>query len=181
MPSTLTNKNTQDMTPEEQGAFFELFKYKEHLSWLLSTKPERRRALHASLVASHHSRAETVKALGGLKRPEKFCSPLLAKAMSDKLGESLDVRGVIFQHVRSTSSLLGLRKKRVLPIDGDLLGAACENFEVSETWLTGVTVDEKVRRRLLWGAQSLQRHPGLVLPDAAGGDSAASKKSEPVQ
>ena len=44
-----------------------------------------------------------------------------------------DVEGVVFQHVRSTSSLLGLRKKLVLPIDRDLLMAACENFEDSET------------------------------------------------
>jgi hypothetical protein len=43
------------------------------------------------------------------------------------------VTGVVFQHVRSTSSLLGLRKKLVLPINRDLLVAACENFESRET------------------------------------------------
>ncbi len=53
--------------------------------------------------------------------------------MSDKLSMPLDVSGVVFQHVRSTSSLLGLRKKLVLPINRDLLVAACENFESRET------------------------------------------------
>ena len=72
-------------------------------------------------------------ALAELKSPESFCAPLLAQAMSDKLGEPLDIEGVVFQHVRSTSSLLGLRKKLITPIDRDLLMAACENFESSET------------------------------------------------
>ncbi|WP_368736919.1 NEL-type E3 ubiquitin ligase domain-containing protein [Pseudomonas nunensis] len=53
--------------------------------------------------------------------------------MSDKLGEPLDINGIVFQHIRSTSSFLGLNKKLVLPIDRDLLVAACENFEESET------------------------------------------------
>ncbi|MGF6208906.1 NEL-type E3 ubiquitin ligase domain-containing protein [Pseudomonas frederiksbergensis] len=133
MSSTANDQTPQAMTPEEQGVFFEFFKRKQFPQWLFTATAERRKALHASLVASHHSRADAVKATAGLKSPEQFCTPLLAKAMSDKLGEPLDIRGIVFQHVRSTSSLLGLRKKLVLPIDRDLLAAACENFEASET------------------------------------------------
>ncbi|WP_320110098.1 dermonecrotic toxin domain-containing protein [Pseudomonas sp. B21-053] len=121
------------MTPEEQGVFFDFFKRKKLPAWLLEDTLQRRKGLHAALVASHHSRADVIKAIGGLKSPEKFCAPLLAKAMSDKLGEPLDINGIVFQHIRSTSSFLGLNKKLVLPIDRDLLVAACENFEESET------------------------------------------------
>lgn len=133
MSSTPINKTPQGMTPEEQGVFFDFFKRKTLPSWLLESTPQRRQALHAALVASHYSRAEIITAMAGLKSPEKFCAPLLAKAMSDKLGESLDITGIVFQHVRSTSSFLGLNKKLILPIDRDLLAAACENFEESET------------------------------------------------
>ncbi|MET0779021.1 MAG: NEL-type E3 ubiquitin ligase domain-containing protein [Pseudomonas mandelii] len=100
---------------------------------MLTASRQLRSDLYESLVTSHHSRSELANLLKGLKSPESFCTPLLAQAMSDKLGTPLETQGVIFQHVRSTSSLLGLRKKLVLPIDRDLLAAACENFELSET------------------------------------------------
>ncbi|VVN72414.1 NEL-type E3 ubiquitin ligase domain-containing protein [Pseudomonas fluorescens] len=128
-----TNNTALDsMTPEQQGAFFSLIK-QQTPSWLLESPSDVRAALRKSLIASYRTRREVLDALGELKSPESFCAPLLAKAMSDKLGEPLDIEGVVFQHVRSTSSLLGLRKKLITPIDRDLLMAACENFESSET------------------------------------------------
>lgn len=120
------------MTPEQQGVFFSLIK-KQVPSWVLESPTDIRDALRKSLLASHRSRSAVAAVLGGLKSPESFCAPLLAKSMSDKLGSSLDIEGVVFQHIRSTSSLLGLRKKLITPIDRDLLMAACENFESSET------------------------------------------------
>ncbi|VVN98686.1 hypothetical protein PS710_02478 [Pseudomonas fluorescens] len=131
---TVETNNTalNSMTPEQQGAFFSLIK-QQAPSWLLESPSDVRAALRKSLVASYRSRRAVADALGELKSPESFCAPLLVKAMSDKLGEPLDIEGVVFQHVRSTSSLLGLRKKLITPIDRDLLMAACENFESSET------------------------------------------------
>jgi hypothetical protein len=126
------NTALNSMTPEQQGAFFSLIK-QQAPSWLLESPSDVRAALRTSLLASYRTRRAVADALGELKAPERFCAPLLAKAMSAKLGEPFDVEGVIFQHVRSTSSLLGLRKKLITPIDRDLLMAACENFESSET------------------------------------------------
>ncbi|WP_219097232.1 NEL-type E3 ubiquitin ligase domain-containing protein [Pseudomonas sp. UMAB-40] len=132
MSSPPTNSNTPVLTPDQQGVFFDLIKSNAPV-WLLTASSQLRRELYESLSASHGSRGELADLLKGFKSPESFCTPLLAQAMSDKLGAPLDTVGVIFQHVRSTSSLLGLRKKLVLPIDRDLLSAACENFELSET------------------------------------------------
>ena len=126
------NTALNSMTPEQQGAFFSLIK-QQAPSWLLESNSDVRASLRKSVLASYRTRRTVIDALGELKSPERFCSPLLAKAMSDKLGEPFDVEGVVFQHVRSTSSLLGLRKKLITPIDRDLLMAACENFESSET------------------------------------------------
>lgn len=127
-----TNTALENMTPQQQGAFFSLIK--QHApSWLLESNSDVRAALRKSLLASCSTRRAVADAVGALQSPEHFCAPLLAKSMSDKLGEPLDIEGVVFQHVRSTSSLLGLRKKLVTPIDRDLLMAACENFESSET------------------------------------------------
>lgn len=126
------NTRLPAMTPKQQGVFFEFIK-QQAPSWILESPADIRSALHESLIASYRSRSAAVEALRALKSPESFCAPLLAKAMSDKLGTPFDIEGVIFQHVRSTSSLLGLRKKLVTPIDRDLLTAACENFESTET------------------------------------------------
>lgn len=127
--------NTADvaLTPEQQGVFYELLKGSPIPPWLAQASSAARTALHASIVASQRSRADAVRAMAVLKNPQEFCTPLLSKAIADKLGEPLDIRGVVFQHIRSTSSLLGLRKKLILPIDRDLLVAACENFEDKET------------------------------------------------
>ncbi|WP_085710095.1 MULTISPECIES: NEL-type E3 ubiquitin ligase domain-containing protein [unclassified Pseudomonas] len=120
------------MTAEEQGIFFDLLK-QQMPSWLLNAPINDRNVLYNNLKSSFQSRQTLLKQLQALKSPEHFCAPLLAKAMSDRLGEPFDVAGAVFQHVRSTSSLLGLRKKLILPIGRDLLTAACENFELSET------------------------------------------------
>lgn len=119
-------------TSEQKGVFFDLIK-KNAPPWVLAASEELRRELYNSLMASHRTRNAASVLMTKLQSPEQFCAPLLAKAMSDKLSSPLDVTGVVFQHVRSTSSLLGLRKKLVLPINRDLLAAACENFESSET------------------------------------------------
>lgn len=119
-------------TSEQKGVFFDLIK-KNAPPWVLAASEELRRELYNSLMASHRTRNAAGVLMTKLQSPEQFCAPLLAKAMSDKLSSPLDVTGVVFQHVRSTSSLLGLRKKLVLPINRDLLAAACENFESSET------------------------------------------------
>ncbi|MGL6243136.1 NEL-type E3 ubiquitin ligase domain-containing protein [Pseudomonas sp.] len=132
MSSLPINSNTSVLTPDQQGIFFDLIKSNAP-AWLLTASSQLRGELYETLIASHRSRSELADLLKGFKSPENFCTPLLAKAMSDKLGTPLDTTGVIFQHVRSTSSLLGLRKKLVLPIDRDLLTAACENFELGET------------------------------------------------
>jgi hypothetical protein len=120
------------LTPEQQSIFFDLVKSNTP-AWLLAASAPLRAELYESLNASHRSRSEVSSLLKTLQSPEDFCTPLLAKAMSDKLGAPLEVAGVVFQHVRSTSSLLGLRRKLVLPIDRNLLSAACENFELNET------------------------------------------------
>lgn len=122
-----------EMTSEQQGVFYEFFKGVEIPSWLAQASSEARDALRTSVIASQRSRAEALTAMIALKAPQQFCEPLLSQAMAEKLGEPLDIRGVVFQHIRSTSSLFGLRKKLVLPIDRDLLIAACENFEANET------------------------------------------------
>jgi hypothetical protein len=127
-----TNDTPMTMTPEQQGVFFSLMQQRVP-SWVLESSTDIRGALRTSLLASYRSRDALAQTLSDLNSPESFCAPLLAKAMSDKLGRSLDMEGVVFQHIRSTSSLLGLRKKLVTPIDRDLLMAACENFESSET------------------------------------------------
>lgn len=120
------------MTPAQEGVFFELYK-KQIPSWLLESSEAIRNDLYESLKSSFKSRHAALEKLRALNSPQSFCTPLLARAMAEKLGEPFEVDGAIFQHVRSTSSLLGLRKKLVLPIDRDLLTAACENFELSET------------------------------------------------
>lgn len=121
-----------EMTPAQQGVFYELFK-EQIPSWLLESSTVLRGALYVSLKASYLSRHIAREQAKTLSSPQTFCTPLLAKAMTQKLGEPFEVAGAIFQHVRSTSSLLGLRKKLVLPIQRDLLAAACENFELAET------------------------------------------------
>ncbi|WP_277761914.1 NEL-type E3 ubiquitin ligase domain-containing protein [Pseudomonas sp. A34-9] len=120
------------MTPAQQGVFFDLFK-KQMPPWLLAASEVLRGELYESLKSSYKSRSTALEQLKAFQSPQSFCTPLLAKAMSEKLGEPFEVEGAIFQHIRSTSSLLGLRKKLVLPIDRDVLTAACENFELSET------------------------------------------------
>jgi hypothetical protein len=127
-----SNSKPPAMTPAQQGVFFDLIK-NQTPSWLLESSSELRNELYRSLKASYQTRRDALEDLKAFKSPEAFCTPLLAKAMSDKLGEPFEVEGVVFQHVRSTSSLLGLRKKLVLPIDRHLLMAACENFEAPET------------------------------------------------
>jgi len=121
------------MTPEQQGVFFEFFQRQPMPAWVSQASAEQRAALHAAVVASHKSRAAALVAMATLQNPQQFCTPLLSKALAVKVGETFDLRGLVFQHVRSTSSLFGLRKKLVLPIDRDVLVAACENFEESET------------------------------------------------
>jgi len=120
------------MTPAQQGVFFELYE-KQIPDWLLKSSETVRNDLYESFKASFKSRHAALEQLRALKSPQSFCTPLLAKAMAEKLGEPFEVEGAIFQHVRSKSSLLGLRRKLVLPINRDLLTAACENFELSET------------------------------------------------
>lgn len=127
-----THQPIPALRPEQQSIFFDLVKSNTP-AWLLAASAPLRAELYESLNASHRSRSEVSSLLKTLQSPEDFCTPLLAKAMSDKLGAPLEVAGVVFQHVRSTSSLLGLRRKLVMPIDRDLLSAACENFELSET------------------------------------------------
>lgn len=127
-----SKSNSPSMTPAQQGVFFELYK-KQMPSWLLESSESARNDLYESLKASFKSRHSALEQLRRLQSPQGFCKPLLAKAMAEKLGGPFEVDGAVFQHVRSTSSLLGLRKKLVLPIDRDLLTAACENFELSET------------------------------------------------
>ncbi|UQS16069.1 NEL-type E3 ubiquitin ligase domain-containing protein [Pseudomonas sp. HS6] len=122
-----------EMTPAQQGVFFDLVK-KQLPGWLLQSTAEVRAVLYKSLIASYRSREAALAGLRTFQSPEAFSSPLLEKAMSDQLGEPLQVQGVIFQHIRSTSSLFGLRQKLILPIARDLLAAACENFEFHETF-----------------------------------------------
>ncbi|MCX4216356.1 leucine-rich repeat domain-containing protein [Pseudomonas sp. MCal1] len=127
-----SDSNTPVMTPAQQGVFFDLYK-KQIPNWLLESSETARNDLYESFKKSFKSRHAAREKLRALKSPQSFCTPLLAKAMAEKLGEPFEVEGAIFQHVRSASSLLGLHRKLVLPINRDLLTAACENFELSET------------------------------------------------
>ncbi|WP_224450867.1 MULTISPECIES: NEL-type E3 ubiquitin ligase domain-containing protein [unclassified Pseudomonas] len=119
------------MTPEQQGAFFSVVK-QQMPGWVLGASSEVRAALRKSLMASFVSRAAASATLRKLQSPEKYCRPLLETAFSEKLHMPCETTGVVFQHIRSISSLLKLRKKLVTPIGRDLLLAACENFEASE-------------------------------------------------
>lgn len=132
MNTESNNNSLLEMPPEQQGIFYELIK-QQAPQWLLTADTAVRDALYAALVASFRTRSEVMNVLKGLKSPESFCMPRLTKALSDKLGMPIDVPSVIFQHIRSTSSLLGLRQKLIMPINRDLLTAACENFDASET------------------------------------------------
>ncbi|UQS18102.1 hypothetical protein JJN09_04180 [Pseudomonas sp. HS6] len=146
------------MTPAQQGVFFELLK-NQVPSWALQSSDELRVALYESLKASFHSRNEVNAELNKFKSPEQFCAPLLAEAMAGKLGEPLQVEGVIFQHIRYTSSLHGLRKKLVLPIAQDLLTAACDNFEASET-----VAENDHERSLIYIPEKITGHSNKILP-----------------
>lgn len=126
------NTSTAQPTPAQQGVFFDLLK-RQTPAWLLESSAQLRHQLYESLKNSYRTRQAALDDLKALKSPEAFCAPLLNLAMSAKLGETFEVEGVVFQHIRSTSSFLGLRKKLVLPIERDLLTAACENFEAHET------------------------------------------------
>jgi len=148
-----------DMTPEQQGVFFDFFKQKEIPSWLIQASSTKRESLHRCIVASQVSRANAINAMALLKPPHSFCAPLLTKAISDKVGEPLNIKGVVFQHVRSTSSLLGLRSKLILPIDRDLLEAACENFEDSET-----LADSDHEKSLIYQPEKINGRSNKVLP-----------------
>ena len=110
MPAEPATPSIPVLTPDQKGVFFDLIKSNVP-AWLLTASSELRRELHDSLIASHGSRSELANRLKGLQSPTSFCAPLLAKAMSDQLGTPLDTVGVVFQHVRSTSSLLGLAQK----------------------------------------------------------------------
>jgi len=120
------------MSPAQQGIFYGLVS-QQIPQWLLKSDAKVRNDLYNALIASFQKRSEALSMLQRLKSPENFCMPLLTKALADRLGKPVDVAGVVFQHARSTSSLFGLRKKLVTPINRDLLSAACENFEQSET------------------------------------------------
>ncbi|MFJ4193125.1 dermonecrotic toxin domain-containing protein [Pseudomonas sp. NPDC089534] len=146
------------MTPAQQGVFFDLLK-KQVPAWILDSSQDSRTALYESLKSSFRSRAAVLEDLSAFKSPEQFCAPLLAAALSAKLAEPVQVEGVVFQHVRSTSSLLGLRRKLVLPIDRDLLGAACENFELSET-----RADNYHERSLIYIPNRITGHTHKILP-----------------
>ena len=145
------------MTPAQQGVFFDFYK-KQIPSWLLASSEAARKNLYESLKTSFKSRDAALEQFRQLKSPQSFCTPLLAKAMAEKLGEAFEVDGAIFQHVRSTSSLLGLRKKLVLPIDRGLLTAACENFELSETLASNYH-----ERSLLYIPKRVTGHANQVL------------------
>jgi hypothetical protein len=121
-----------DLTLAQRGAFFDLLE-KNIPAWLLSASDDVRRELYLSMITSYGLKNEVSTLLAALRSPEDFCLPLLTKAMSDRLGAPLDVTGVVFQHIRSTSSLFGLKRKLVLPINRNVLTAACDNFEQSET------------------------------------------------
>ncbi|WP_085586178.1 MULTISPECIES: dermonecrotic toxin domain-containing protein [unclassified Pseudomonas] len=146
------------MTPAQQGVFFDLLK-NQIPAWVLESSQESRAALYGSLKSGFRSRFAVLEELRAFKSPESFCAPLLAKALSAKLVEPVQVEGVIFQHVRSTSSLLGLRRKLVLPIDRDLLGAACENFELSET-----RAENYHESSLIYIPERVSGHPHRILP-----------------
>lgn len=122
-----------EMTPEQQGVFYELFKNAQLPDWFINSSPAQREVLRDLLIKNFASRDRARKVMAKLEAPEKFVSARLTKAVSEKLKESIDLTGAVFQHVRSTSSLLGLRKKLIHPVSRDLIAAACENFTANET------------------------------------------------
>jgi hypothetical protein len=121
------------LTPHEQGVFFEFFKSAELPAWFTLSSSAQRKALYDTLIASFASKDKARNVFEKLQDPDRFVTVKLTRALSEKLKESLDITGGVFQHVRSTSSLLGLRRKLVLPLARDLVRAACENFTSGET------------------------------------------------
>ncbi|MBN2976573.1 dermonecrotic toxin domain-containing protein [Pseudomonas lactucae] len=120
------------MTPVEEGVFFNLVK-RQAPPWLSGASSQLRGDLQQSLLASYPAKARAKELLDYLPSPEQFCTPLLTDALAHALGETLDIRGVVFQHVRSQSRLFGLHRVLIEPVERDLLAAAYENFELSET------------------------------------------------
>lgn len=121
------------LTSAGQGVFFEFFKKAELPTWFTQSSPSQRKTLYLRLLASFASRDEARKVLASLQAPNPFVAGHLTKALSEKLKEPLEITGAVFQHIRSTSSLLGLRRTLVLPLGRDLITAACENFTSDET------------------------------------------------
>ncbi len=148
-----------EMTPAEQGVFYEFFKNNAPPDWFMQSTAFQRRELYSKLIASFSSRKDTLAVLAKLQDHRTFVSHLLGKALSEKLKEPLDITGAVFQHIRSTSSLLGLRKKLVLPIDRDLLTAACENFASGE-----IEADNYHSDSLIYLPERVTGHGNRILP-----------------
>ncbi|OPA91571.1 hypothetical protein BFW88_12795 [Pseudomonas fluorescens] len=132
MSSTPATAPAITMTPVEEGVFFNLVK-RQAPPWLSGASSQLRGDLQQSLLASYPAKARAKELLDYLPSPEQFCTPLLTDALAHALGETLDIRGVVFQHVRSQSRLFGLHRVLIEPVERDLLAAAYENFELSET------------------------------------------------
>ncbi|MBS4090547.1 dermonecrotic toxin domain-containing protein [Pseudomonas rustica] len=147
------------MTLEQQGVFFEFFKKMQWPAWFVQSSPAQRKALYDGLIASFATRDEARTALEKLRDPNRFATEKLTKALSEKIKEPLDITGAVFQHVRSTSSLLGLRKKLVLPIARDLVVVACENFTSEET-----RAENYHARSLIYLPESVTGRSNRVLP-----------------
>lgn len=147
------------LTPEEQGVFFDFFNRAELPKWFTQSSPVQRRSLYDGLIASFASRDEARLVLEKLRDPQRFVAERLSRALSEKLGKPLDITGGIFQHIRSTSSLLGLRRKLVLPLARDLVVAACENFTAGET-----SPDNYHDDSLLYLPERIIGHGNSILP-----------------
>lgn len=132
MPGTPATAPVIAMTPVEEGVFFNLVK-RQAPPWLSGASSQLRGDLLQSLLTSYPAKARAKELFDYLPSPEQFCTPLLTDALARALGETLDIRGVVFQHVRSQSRLFGLHRVLIEPVERDVLAAAYENFELSET------------------------------------------------
>jgi hypothetical protein len=147
------------LTLQEQGIFFDFFKSAELPKWFTQSSPAQRKSLYHGLIASFASRDEARQVLEKLQDPQRFVAERLTRALSEKLNKPLDITGGIFQHIRSTSSLLGLRRKLVLPLARDLVVAACENFTEGETSPDNYHADS-----LLYLPERIVGQGNLILP-----------------
>ncbi|WP_191486621.1 dermonecrotic toxin domain-containing protein [Pseudomonas sp. FEN] len=102
-------------------------------SWLTHASLERRQVFAHCLRQSQTSKTALAQHLRGFKSVKDFAAPLLTRALDERYGPGLDIHNDQLKHVHilAAATLGQPRQERV--IVQNLLQAALQNFESSET------------------------------------------------